>query len=120
MAPPLAPWYVTGVPLHVKRARVRGFDQAKMVATWVAETYGLPHETYLRRRVHTLAQAGQEGRCVGELDGVFDLVPGAHVPQAVLLCDDVFTSGATMDACARVFKEAGTEQVWGMVLARGA
>ena len=69
--------------------------------------------------MHTLPQAGQEGRRVGELDAVFDLVPGIEVPENVLLCDDVFTSGATMDACARVLKEAGAKQVWGYVLAKG-
>jgi len=119
MAPPAHAWHVTSVPLHVRRARVRGFDQAAQVGQWTASLYGLPHQTLLRRTVHTLPQAGQEGRQVGELDAVFDLVPGIEVPENVLLCDDVFTSGATMDACARVLKEAGAKQVWGYVLAKG-
>ncbi len=120
MAPPARAWHVTSVPLHVRRSRARGFDQAAQVGKWTAALYGLEHEQYLRRVVHTLPQAGQEGRRVGELDGVFSLISGLQVPDNVLLCDDVFTSGATIDACARVLKEAGVKQVWGYVLARGS
>jgi predicted amidophosphoribosyltransferase len=53
------------------------------------------------------------------MDGAFAVLPGVDVPAYVLLCDDVFTSGATMDAAARALKEAGAKTVWGFVIARG-
>ncbi len=119
MAPPAHAWHVTNIPLHERRKRTRGFDQAEEVAKWTAALYGLPQANFLSRLIHTLPQAGQTGRQVGELDNVFTVVPGAQIPEYVLLCDDVFTSGATMDACAGVLKNSGAKQVWGYVLAKG-
>ena len=56
---------------------------------------------------------------MGEMDNVFAVLPGIDVPEHVLLCDDVFTSGTTMDAVARLLKEHGAKTVWGFTLAKG-
>ncbi|MBI4256741.1 ComF family protein [Candidatus Uhrbacteria bacterium] len=122
MQPPLAPYWVTHVPLHESRLRSRGFDQAQLVATWVGELFGLPVEMLVRRAKKTAQQSrtfhGQ--RRVGEMDHVFEIAPGMSVPGHVLLCDDVFTSGTTMDAVARLLKENGAKTVWGFTLAKGS
>ncbi|KKW33016.1 MAG: Phosphoribosyltransferase [Candidatus Uhrbacteria bacterium GW2011_GWA2_52_8d] len=121
MQPPLAPYWVTWVPLHESRLRSRGFDQAQRVATWAGELFGLPVETLIRRSKKTAQQSrtihGQ--RRVGEMDTIFELAPGIVVPDHVLLCDDVFTSGTTIDAAARLLKENGAKTVWGFTLAKG-
>ncbi len=119
LSPPILPFYATSVPLHEKRRLERGFDQADLVAHWVGELFGIPVETYLKRVASTSPQArtSHETRRVGEMDGVFKLID--EVPDHILLCDDVFTSGTTMDAAARVLKEAGTKTVWGFVIAKG-
>jgi predicted amidophosphoribosyltransferase len=121
MAPPVAPFHVCPVPLHEKKKRQRGFDQASVVAKWAGALYGLPVESFLIRTKSTLSQArlGSGERQVGELDGLFVVPTNTTIPEHVLLCDDVFTSGATMDAAARALKEAGAKQVWGWVIARG-
>lgn len=121
MGPPLAPYWVTHVPLHVTRERLRGFDQASQVAAWAREIFGLPTEA-LVRRVHKTkprVQKSHEQRRVGEMDGMFELIDGVHVPEHILLCDDVFTSGSTIDAVARLLKEKGAVSVWGFTLAKG-
>lgn len=119
LAPPILPFYATGVPLHEGRRRARGFDQGEVIAGWAGEMLGIPRETYLRRSRSTRAQArtSHASRRVGEMDEAFEIV-GA-VPSHVLLCDDVFTSGTTMDAAARALKEAGAKTVWGFVIAKG-
>ena len=121
LQPPLAPYWVTWVPLHVGRLRTRGFDQAQCVAQWAGELFGLPVERLVQRSVHTAPQSrtAQEERRVGEMDQAFELVEGTTAPEHVLLCDDVFTSGTTMDAVARVLKENGAKTVWGWTLAKG-
>jgi predicted amidophosphoribosyltransferase len=54
------------------------------------------------------------------MDGAFEILSDIRVPEHVLLCDDVFTSGTTMDAVARVLKENGAKTVWGWTLAKGS
>ena len=112
---------VTYVPLHCSRERVRGFDQALRVAQWAGELFRIPFETLVYRAQRTLprARTKQEERFVGEMDGIFKRIDGMRVPEHILLCDDVFTSGSTMDAVARLFKEQGAKTVWGFVLAKG-
>jgi predicted amidophosphoribosyltransferase len=107
------------VPLHVTRRRERGFDQAERFAEQVSTMTGRPVASLLTRVQRTSAQAqrGHAERLVGDLDGIFRVT--GEVPEAVILCDDVFTSGATMDAAAKCLKEAGAETVWGLVIARG-
>ncbi len=121
MEPPAFAFYSTSVPLHKSRRRERGFDQAETLSSWVGEIFGIPHETFLIRKRKTSPQArtSHDERRVGEMDGAFAVLPGVDVPAYVLLCDDVFTSGATMDAAARALKEAGAKTVWGFVIARG-
>ena len=121
LSPPVLPFYATSVPLHGGRRQERGFDQAQIVAQWAGELFGIPHETYLKRTHATNPQArtSHEMRRIGEMDEAFSLLDGVQVPDHILLCDDVFTSGTTMDACARVLKEAGVKTVWGFVMARG-
>lgn len=116
---PSRPYFVTHVPLHIRRRRERGFDQAHSIAQVVAAEFGLEHIPLLRRRAQSTHQAGigRSDRMVGDLDHLFEIE--APVPEHVLLCDDVFTSGATMDAAAKTLKEAGAKTVWGVTIARG-
>lgn len=121
LQPPLAPYWVTWVPLHESRLRARGFDQARRVADWAGELFGLPVEPLVHRAQKTAQQSRTSHilRRVGEMDQVFEIFPGIDVPNHVLLCDDVFTSGTTMDAVARLLKENGARTVWGWTLAKG-
>ena len=109
------------VPLHLARERFRGFDQALVVAQWVEETFGFRSSKLLVRSKRTAPQAKtvHRKRQVGTLDGSFRLIDDVEVPDQVVLCDDVFTSGATMDAAARTLKERGVKRVWGFALAQG-
>jgi predicted amidophosphoribosyltransferase len=60
---------------------------------------------------------GRSERKLGDLDGAFRA--RAASPARVLLCDDVFTSGATLDAAAKCLKQAGAAEVWGFTIAKG-
>ena len=110
------------VPLHVRRRRARGFDQSGILADWCGQFFSRPVFDLLVRSSFTKPQALrlENQRRVGELDGIFRLHPYAQeLPNHVVLVDDVFTSGATMDSAARVVKESGVERVTGFVLAKG-
>ena len=110
------------VPLHRERERQRGFNQATVLAHSLTRQSGLPlNEHSLARRVHTERhRAGMDAKARGKsVANAFevrraDLIVG----RRVLLVDDVFTTGATVSACARVLKEAGAEDVFVLTLAR--
>lgn len=110
---------VTCVPLHAARRRHRGFDQAEEIARTLAVAMGAEFRPLLARVEATSPQAARAAsdRLVGDLDHAFAAV--GHVPRRVVLCDDVCTSGATMDAAARALKSAGAERVWGFAIAVG-
>ena len=114
---------VTHTPVHASRRRMRGFDQAEVLSNWAGEMFLMPVESLLVRSKKTKPQAkvDHKKRRVGTLYGIFALHPNvSELPRRVLLCDDVFTSGATMDAAAKCLKEAGVEEVWGFVIAKGS
>lgn len=110
------------VPLHRRKRRARGFDQSATLTDWCSQLFSLPAYDVLKRTKFNppQSQRRQTTRSLGELDDIFQIAPGVtELPERVVLCDDVFTSGATMDSAARVLKEAGVREVLGFVLARG-
>lgn len=117
MLPPVD-WYVTAVPLHEKRRRERGFNQAEILGCAVAKEINTDYFELLHRSEWTNPQAKRaaETRQVGDLDEIFETT--GLVPPCVLICDDVLTSGSTMDAAAKALKEAGAGLVWGLTLLR--
>jgi len=113
-------WTISPVPLHKARERERGFNQAERMAQIFSEVTGWPKETLLRRTDWTDPQARKwkQERRLGDLEGIFEIT--TQPPARILLCDDVMTSGATLDAAAHELKAAGAEIVWGFTLARGS
>jgi len=108
------------VPLHVRRRRERGYDQARLLAEAFGRKWGWPVRPQAARRTrYTESQTGQ-GRHHRWLnvDGAFDArereVEGKHV----LLIDDVMTTGATASACAAAVRRAGAERVSVLTLTR--
>ena len=114
------------VPLHPKRQRARGFNQAELLARRVAAEISLPllQTGVLMRVKHTDPQAktgGREKRAVN-VAGAFAVHPGRvneiqH--KTIILVDDIATTGSTLNEAARVLKEAGAAHVWGLVVAKG-
>lgn len=113
------------VPLHRWRIWGRGFNQAALIARELARHSGVPANVELLRRVKAtpvLRGLGARGRAKA-VAGAFGLAPGAREAskgRAVVLVDDIHTSGATTDACVRVLKRAGAAKVtilcWARVL----
>jgi predicted amidophosphoribosyltransferase len=105
--PPLA---VVPVPPHRRRVRRRGFDPAALIAAALAARAGLPLSACLQRTDHGHRQVGA-GRHLRRSAGRFAARATAAPPRLVVLVDDVHTTGATLDACAKALKERGAEWV---------
>jgi ComF family protein len=109
------------VPLHQKRLRERGYNQSRLLAQELGKLTNLPvvADCLIRQR-HAPPQARtatvDERR--SNVADAFSCRDRRLQDKQVLLIDDVSTSGATLDACAKALKEAGAASVWGLVLAR--
>ena len=112
-----APLAVVPVPAHRGRRRRRGFDAAALLAAAVAGRTGLPLTPCLRRVDRGRRQVGA-GRVLRRSAGRFEAALVAAPPRAALLVDDVHTTGATLDACARALKAGGAEAVAAVTYAR--
>ena len=112
-----APLAVVPVPAHRGRRRQRGFDPAALLAAAIAGRTGLPLAPCLRRVDRGRRQVGA-GRALRRSAGRFEPVLVAAPPGAALLVDDVHTTGATLDACARALKAGGTQAVAAVTYAR--
>ena len=112
------PQLVVPVPMHPRRQRRRGYNQAELTARAVADSLALLLDVRLLERSRdTLAQAGLTAeQRAHNLDGA--LAVRARPLACVLLVDDVTTTGATFEAAARALRAGGAEHVFALALAR--
>jgi competence protein ComFC len=112
---------VVPVPLHRQRERERGYNQAALIAKPLAKMLGLPCKSVLLTRIRprpdkhilTLEERWESVR------GAFATRPGSQIDNLrVLLLDDVMTTGATLDSCAKTLRDAGARSVVGVTVAR--
>ncbi len=100
------------VPLHARKARERGYNQAVLLAEALAAVAGggTAVKLLLRRIVDTSTQTALGRRTrMANLKNAFALVPGARLNSSLhyILIDDVFTTGSTLNGCARTLRQAG-------------
>lgn len=121
MAPRLAETIrsvVVPVPLHWSRKRQRGFNQSELLARSLARAKGLKIDAgSLRRHRRTADQVGL-GRSerVANVSGAFRW-QGDRIKEPVLLVDDVYTTGSTLNACAEALRLAGATHIDAVVFA---
>lgn len=115
------PDFLLPVPMTNKRMRQRGYNQAAMLAAWLAASLQLPVSEQLLRRVkETPAQQGLDARARRRnLLGAFELLrPQDVAGKHIALIDDVLTTGSTADEIAKLLRKAGARQVDVYCLAR--
>lgn len=110
---------VTCVPISKRRQRVRGYNQAELLARVVAQELGVPFVVALEKIADNDSQRTKSGyQRKGNVFGVFDLVDGVDVDgKTVLVVDDVKTTGATLSECADMLKIYGAKEVYASTFA---
>lgn len=111
---------VVPVPMHWWKRWRRGFNQAELLAGEVARRLRVPVVSALRRPKPYQVQAGlaSAARRRNAIQSFSLANAGDLAGKSVLLVDDVFTTGATATACARLLKRAGADSVTMLALAR--
>jgi ComF family protein len=107
------------VPLHPRRRRRRGFNQAERLAAAISARTGLRVCDCLERSGASITQVGRDRSA--RLEGVAGTVAvrrDADLPAVAILVDDVATTGATLAACASALRAAGVREVTAVAYAR--
>ena len=105
---------VVCVPMHENDLQTRGFNSAELLAKGIAKKLKLPCDCtvltkiYENKKQRTLSAFER----VGNVLGVFDVKNPEKVKgKTILLCDDIFTTGATLDECAKMLYFGGADTV---------
>ncbi|MBI2062098.1 MAG: ComF family protein [Candidatus Yanofskybacteria bacterium] len=111
------------VPLHSRRLNWRGFNQSELLAKELADTFQMEMAGDVIKRVGSVVpQADIKNReeRLKNLSGIFRIQTKERViGREVVLIDDICTTGATLNECAKVLKANGASKVIGLVVARG-
>lgn len=111
------------VPIHSSRRRERGFNQAEELAERLSDYWGFPVDTKLLvRKKKTLPQRdlGPSQR-LKNLQEAFALHPSVSdkIPKSVIIIDDIYTTGSTVEACSRILKKAGVKRIYFLAICIG-
>lgn len=109
------------VPLHRKRKRERGFNQAEVLAEAVGRQLGIPIRADLvvrKKNTKPLKYENPEGR-QNNLKKAFIMAQNDVKLKRVIIVDDIFTTGSTMDALSSVLRAAGIREIYFIALACG-
>ena len=109
------------IPLHPSRRRKRGYNQAELLAAKLSEKSGIPMDAdYLLRSKKTRAQKELSDReRLENLKNAFSVRKKKVPYQRIILVDDIYTTGSTMDEAARILKENGAEFIYFLCISVG-
>jgi ComF family protein len=111
------------VPLHPRRLNWRGFNQSELFAKELADAFQMEMaDDVIERTVNTIPQVDIKEReqRLKNLSGIFKILNREKIiGREVLLVDDVCTTGATLNECAKILKANGASKVVALVIARG-
>ena len=107
---------VVPIPIHSKKLRIRGYNQAGLLAKIVGTGTLLPVEEVLERCINTRPQKVLDNReRIYNLQNAFRITPNHNFSikgKIVLLIDDIYTTGSTIEACSNVLLKAGARSIY--------
>ncbi len=108
------PQLLVPVPVHPIRYAGRGYNQAELIAEELSKLTGIPTSGEKIHRIkNTRPQKGlSPGERTANLRNAFRTDPGYRLPERVLIIDDIYTTGATVDQLTEVLRRNGAREVW--------
>lgn len=111
---------VLPVPISKPRKKDRGYNQSELLSLPVASFFNLPHSNSALQRIkatESQIRLGASERFLN-MEGAFYGNPATLKGKRVLVIDDIITTGATMEQCAKALFTAGAEKVYGLSIAK--
>lgn len=112
------------IPLYVSRHRFRGFNQAEILARAIEKKFDIPVRTdVLKRVIKTVPQVEMKNRekRLSNMNGAF-IINNEEIStllhKTIVLVDDVYTTGATIQSACETLKREGVKIVWGLTIAQ--
>ncbi|HYU64767.1 MAG TPA: phosphoribosyltransferase family protein [Candidatus Paceibacterota bacterium] len=114
---------IISVPLSQRRLNWRGFNQSELIAKSIADFFQLrfnPGILHRTKSVTSQVMIADRDKRLQNVKGVFACSNSSLIQnQTIIIIDDICTTGATLNECARILKANGAKNVIGLVIARG-
>jgi len=113
---------IVSVPLHKQKEYARGYNQARLISKALSRELKLPEESKVIKRLKNTGSQSLLDKKDRQLNikGAFSVTDYETVSdKSIILVDDIMTTGATLEECGRVLKEAGARRVTALVVATG-
>ncbi|MDY6935654.1 MAG: ComF family protein [Spirochaetota bacterium] len=113
---------LTAVPMNSRKKWKRGFNQSELVARELADRLNIKFYTLLKEKIYSKTQKdlGFRDRFLNILDRYEMKKSNILNGEKILLVDDIFTTGATINECARILMSSGADSVYSLTLARAS
>jgi len=112
---------VTPVPIHYLRKFKRGFNQSELIAKLISKKFNIEYDNlnlYRKKLTKPQAKLNREERLLNINEAFAVRDSGYFMGKSVLIVDDVSTTGETINQCAKVLKQSGAKNIFGLTLAR--
>jgi len=108
------------IPLSKLKLAQRGFNQSELISTELSQKLSLKHRPQLLKKIkNTKSQTNlSTEQRKKNIHGVFS-VKNNNCPLNIILVDDIYTTGATLQESSRILRQAGAKEIWAFVLAKG-
>ena len=113
--------YIVAVPLHPSKMRKRGYNQSELIGKYISEKLSIPYVNALKRTKKTVKQSEQSRlQRKKNLKDAFEIKNSKDkiINSTVLLVDDIYTTGSTVDECSKVLINNGASKVYVITIAR--
>ena len=114
---------IVSVPIYPTKKRERTYNHSEILARSLSKSFAIPVDAKNLKKIRwtqSQSELGREKRLKNVKDTFLILDKGAFFEKCVLLVDDVYTTGATINECAKMLREAKASKVFSLTLARGA
>ncbi len=108
---------IISVPMHWSRYMIRGFNHIDLLARWLSERLGIAYQKPIRALFSKRQSRLSKKERMKNRESAYILVPSSKVPKVVILVDDIISTGATANACAKILKNVGTEKIYTIFIA---